>query len=210
MDEETRAAITDAVNEHTGTSEAQRAEWRKVKAERTRQWREQRAALSNTMQEGLRPRQARFAHLVSLGLSMGEAYIEAGYLDKAGHVPDARDATLKGSALMRNPKVKSYYDTLRQTAFFANVLSLAEKRSFLADIVRTPVGDVDVANKLSQGARYKDGELVEIKMPDKISAIKLDAQLAGELVESKAQISVGFQLINQRLDTIDLPPQLDD
>jgi phage terminase small subunit len=210
MDEETRGAITDAVNEFTHSTEAQRTEWRKAKAERTRQWREQRAALSNTMQEGLRPRQARFAHLVSLGLSVGEAYIEAGYLDKAGHVPDARDATLKGSALMRNPKVKAYFDALRQTAFLANVLSLAEKRSFLADIVRTPIGDVDVGNKLSQGARYKEGELVEIKMPDKISALKLDAQLAGELVESKAQVAIGFQLINQRLDTIDLPPQLDD
>ena len=210
MDEETRAAIVGAVDEHTGTSEAQRAEWRKAKAERTRKWREQRAALSNTMQEGLRPRQARFAHLVSLGLSLGEAYIEAGYLDKTGHVPDARDATVKGSALMRNPKVKAYYDTLRQTAFFANVLSLAEKRSFLADIVRTPIGEVDVANKLAQGVRYKDGEMVELKMPDKISALKLDAQLAGELIENKTQVSVGFQLINQRLDTIELPPQLDD
>jgi hypothetical protein len=210
MDEETRAAITDAVNEHTGTSEAQRAAWRKAKAERARQWKEQRAALANTMQEGLRPRQARFAHLISLGLSLGEAYIEAGYLNKTGHVPDAKDAAMKGSALMRNPKVKQYYDALRQTAYLANVLSLAEKRSFLADIVRTPVGDVDVGNKLAQGVRYKDGEMVELKMPDKISAIKLDAQLAGELVENKAQVSIGFQLINERLKVIDLPAQLDD
>jgi hypothetical protein len=49
-----------------------------------------------------------------------------------------------------------------------------------------------------------------MKMPDKISAIKLDAQLAGELIENKAQINVGFQLINDRLTAINLPPQLDE
>jgi hypothetical protein len=120
-------------------------------------------------------------------------------------VPEMRAAMAHGSKLLGQPKVRGLLRCARQTAFLANVLSLAEKRSFLADVVRTPVGEVDVGNKLAQGIRYRDGEMVEMKMPDKISAVKLDAQLAGELIEKPQQINVGFQLINQRLDTLDLP-----
>ena len=49
----------------------------------------------------------------------------------------------------------------------------------------------------------------ELKMPDKISALKLDAQLAGELVEKNTQLNIGLQLVNNRLETIDLPKTLD-
>jgi hypothetical protein len=51
--------------------------------------------------------------------------------------------------------------------------------------------------------------MVELKIPDKISALKLDAQLAGELVEKSTQVTVAMQLVNQRLDALDLPKTLD-
>ena len=51
--------------------------------------------------------------------------------------------------------------------------------------------------------------MIELKIPAKISALKLDDQLAGELVEKSTQLNVGFQLINQRLGSLELPKTLD-
>ena len=204
--EEVREAVADAVSEE----EAQRAKWREKKRAKAEAHRLERQAQGKLFQEGLRPRQARFVHLVSLGMPTGQAYIEAGYLAKDGKIPDAREAMHHGCRLLAEPKVKAYYASLRETAFLANVLSLAEKRSFLADVVRTPVGKVDIGDKLAQGVRYRDGEIQELKMPDKISALKLDAQLAGELHESKTELNIGLQLVNNRLQTLEIPKELDD
>jgi phage terminase small subunit len=203
--EDVHEAVRGAIEEE----EAKRAKWREEKRARAEKHRAERAAQGKLFEEGLRPRQARFCHLLSLGMPTGQAYIEAGYLRKDGKIPDARDAMHHGCRLLQEPKVKAYYTSLRETAFLANVLSLAEKRSFLADIVRTPVGKVDVNDKLAQGVRYKDGEMIELKIPDKISALKLDAQLAGELVEKSTQVNVGLQLVNARLETLELPKMLD-
>ena len=139
----------------------------------------------------------------------GQAYIEAGYLRKDGKIPDGREAMHHGCRLLQDPKVKQYYTSLRETAFLANVLSLAEKRSFLADIVRTPIGKVDINDKLASGVRYRDGEIQELKMPDKIAALRLDSQLAGELVERPMQVNMALALVNQRLETLDIPKELD-
>jgi len=192
-------------------SEAQRTKWREEKRAKAEKIRAERKEQGKLFQEGLRPRQARFCHLVSLGLPTGQAYIEAGYLLKDGKIPDPNEAKSAGSKLLGLPKVRSYLANLREAAFLANVLSLAEKRSFLADIVRTPVGEVDINDKLAQGVRYKDGEMIELKMPDKISALRLDAQLAGELVEKSTQLNLGIQMVNNRLDSIaiELPKTLD-
>ena len=203
--EDVREAVSEAVNEE----EAKRAKWRHAKREKVERLRAERQQQGRLFEEGLRPRQARFCHLLSLGMPTGQAYIEAGYLRKDGKIPDAREAMHHGCRLLSEPKVKQYLTSLRETAFLANVLSLAEKRSFLADIVRTPVGEVDVNNKLAQGVRYMKGEMVELKIPDKISALKLDAQLAGELIEKSTQVNVGLQLVNTRLDTLELPKTLD-
>ena len=203
--EEVQLAVREAVTEE----EAKRTKWREEKRARAEKHRAERTAQGQLFEEGLRPRQARFAHLVSLGMPTGQAYIEAGYL-RNGKIPDAREAMHHGCRLLAEPKVKAYLSHLRETAFLANVLSLAEKRSFLADIVRTPIGKVDINDKLAQGVRYRDGEMQELKMPDKISALKLDAQLAGELVEKSTQVNVGLQLVNTRLESLDLPKTLDD
>jgi hypothetical protein len=64
-----------------------------------------------------------------------------------------------------------------------------------------------VNDKLAQAV--KDGEMQELKMPDKISALKLDAQLAGELVEKPMQVNLAMQLVNNRLESLDIPKELD-
>ena len=203
--EDVREAVADAVNEE----EAQRTIWREKKRARADAHREERKHQGKMFQEGLRPRQARFVHLVSLGMMPGQAYIEAGYLCKDGKIPDPHQAKDHASRLLNEPNVRAYYSSLRETAFLANVLSLAEKRSFLADIVRTPIGSVDINDKLANSVRYKDGEIIELKIPDKIAALRLDASLAGELVENKTQVNIGLAMVNNRLEALNLPKELD-
>ncbi len=88
--------------------------------------------------------------------------------------------------LMVNDGVISRINELKQRCEDKSVLTLIEKRRFLASVVRTPVGEVDESSHLAQSVKYgKDGEK-EIKMPGKIEAVKLDAQLMGELVSRPA------------------------
>jgi hypothetical protein len=147
----------------------------------------------------LSPKVARFCHLVSLGLTQADAYMQAGFKS------EGKMAAELACRLLKRPDVAKYYAALREAAFLANVLSLAEKRSYLADVARTPIGKVELDNKLASAARWHNGELVEVRMPDKIKAIELDAKLAGELHDNGVAINVGLQLVNQRLEKIDLP-----
>jgi Terminase small subunit len=135
-------------------------------------------------------------------MPQAQAYIEAGY--KPGTQKQAHEAASK---LARRPEVSKYLSELQESAYLANVLSLAEKRSFLADITRTPIGKVSLDSPLANSARYHDGELVEIRMPDKIKALELDAKLAGEL-RNDGTINIGLQLVNQRLETMEMPATL--
>lgn len=145
----------------------------------------------------LSPQQLRFCHFYSTGMPLQQSYLEAGYKTK--------DAAVSACRLLRRPQVKQYLKELREATFLANVLSLGEKRSFLANVVRTPIGKIDVNHPLAQRVRYHDGELVEIQMPDKLRAAELDAKLSGELSENGVSINVGMQLVNSRLLEIDLP-----
>lgn len=64
----------------------------------------------------------------------------------------------------------------------AAVLSLSEKRTFLRCVVQTPIGAVDENSVLAQTLkRGETGDVREIRMPDKLRALELDARLAGEL-----------------------------
>lgn len=64
------------------------------------------------------------------------------------------------------------------------LLTMHERRDRLAKIVRTPVGEVDEHSPLAQRVkRDKDGNVIEIAMPDKLRALEMDAQFAGELVQ---------------------------
>jgi hypothetical protein len=113
----------------------------------------------------LSPRQIRFCHFYSTGMPLQQSYLEAGY--------KTNDAAVGACRMLRRPQIKQYLKELREAAFLANVLSLGEKRSFLADVVRTPIGKIDVNHPLAQSVRYHDGEIVEIKMADKLRAAEL-------------------------------------
>src|SRR4029077_16515078 len=151
---------------------------------------------------GLSGKQVRLCHLVSLGTPYADAYRQAGYGN--ANTPTIT-CTHNATSILKNPRVAKYMAELQESAFLANVLSLAEKRSFLADVVRTSVGELTLQDKLAQRVRYHKGEMVELAMPDKIKAVELDARLAGELKENSMHVNVGLALVNERLANINLP-----
>ena len=59
------------------------------------------------------------------------------------------------------------------------VLSKYEKRKFLADVVRTPVGKIDKNSPLCQEHIVTD-KMERIKMPSKLDALAEDSKLAGD------------------------------
>lgn len=66
---------------------------------------------------------------------------------------------------------------------------MSEKRSFLRSVVTTPIGGITEHSVLAQSFKRssrtsRDGATVddyELRMPDKLRALELDAKLAGEL-----------------------------
>ena len=80
----------------------------------------------------------------------------------------------------------AYVDEIREDARQQAVLTLAEKRAFLASVVRTPIGEVDEKSTLCQEISDEEDPATgrsrrRVKMPDKLKAIDLDAKLSGEL-----------------------------
>lgn len=142
----------------------------------------------------LSQRQQNFCRLVAQGIAQGRAYQMAGYTCANNNVADAN-----AGRLVKSPWVKRYLREVRTALHKMDVLSLAEKRIGLAEVWRTPVGEIDENHPLAQEVRRKivtskDGtttEEVTVKMPGKLEALKLDAQIAGELNEQQ-QVNVGF------------------
>ena len=65
-------------------------------------------------------------------------------------------------------------------------MMLIQKREYLARVVMTPVAQVNEESDLCQ--RFKRTARVYVKaMPDKLRAIELDSQLAGDLPTSRHQ-----------------------
>lgn len=110
-------------------------------------------------------------------------------------------AETDGPALARKSQVKLRIAWLRSEASKrlgmragAVVMSIAEKRAFCAEVVRTPLGEVKKSSKLCQEWSETHGEhssSTRIKMPCKLAAIRLDNDLAGEGSEAKGNEAVG-------------------
>ncbi len=116
-----------------------------------------------------------FALAVMSGLTHRAAYQMA--YPKAS----LRTAEVQASRLIQRVDVLQTLERLRGEVEAAAVLSLQEKRAFLARIVRTSATDLVAGSELIQTVgTEKDGSL-NLKMPDKLRAIYLDARLAGEV-----------------------------
>lgn len=73
------------------------------------------------------------------------------------------------------------------------LLTIEERRRFLANVVRTPIGEVDEDSPLCHSFK-KTEATTEYKMGDKLKAIELDAKLAGELTEQVRVSGIGMTL----------------
>lgn len=161
----------------------------------------------------MKPREAHYCRLRMTGLSQAKAYMAAGYSAK-----NVNSASVCATYLERRPRVQAYLRSLREATWTANVLSLAEKRNFLAEVVRTPVSTISEDSPLAQKLKVttsEKGEYKEIEMPNKLKALELDAKLAGELKEQSSQSNAfQFNLIMDRMEmptcegyTVEQPPE---
>jgi hypothetical protein len=141
----------------------------------------------------LNPKQEKFAQLVAQGLGAPRAYGEAGYLGAGGHGAEAN-----GSALLKKPHVAARVAEIREMADGLGValLTIARKRTFLAEVVETPIGSIGPESRLCQEVYEKvempregeGGTVVlrrRIRMVDKLRAIELDSKLANHFAAAK-------------------------
>jgi len=150
----------------------------------------------------LNARQHRFALNLVQGMSQTDAYLNAGY-----NVP--REVAASNAAqLIRNPRVSTFYDSLRTAAVTElqdAVLSDSEKRSILAKIARAELTDfLDGSGRPSLTKKTpnakaakefyhktqldKDGNPIvtsSIKLVDAIEAIREDNKMMGSYAPSK-------------------------
>ena len=123
-------------------------------------------------------RHERFAVEVAKGVGSDmTAYVAAGYSQKAAH----QNAT----GLRANAGIMARVAWIQRQAAKSAVLTIEEKRLFIARVLRTPIGEIDETSDLAQGVKYSDEGGKEIKMPDKLRAIAIDNDLAGEGSEAK-------------------------
>lgn len=141
-------------------------------------------------QRTLNDRQRKFAELLASGMSKVQAYREAGYEGAEPHKLAPK--------LAAKPEVQAYLAQLREDARTAAVLEIAEKRQFLARVIRTPIGEVDENSDLAQERTVRHGEdgstVEKVKMMNKAEAIRLDNQLAGH-VQSGPSVSIQNNVI---------------
>lgn len=92
------------------------------------------------------------------------------------------------------------------------VMSTMERRKFLADVVRTPLGKLNENSPLVQEKTSivtKDGgEIVKLRGCDKLAAVELDSKLAGDISNGGTNVQVGINLeglLGKLPDTSGLP-----
>lgn len=124
-----------------------------------------------------------FAEGIVAGMTATEAY-------RAAYPKASADTARKNAARLKaNEGVKSEVSRLRAAAqekAGSAVLTLVEKRSFLARLVRAEIANLAESSDLFVSIkRGKDG--TEFKLGDKLRAIELDNDLAGEGSEAEGQ-----------------------
>lgn len=138
----------------------------------------------NATESGSEPltnsRHERFACELAKGNAAGKAYELAGYKRDDGHA----------SRLAGNGKIRARAAWLKRQAAAVDVLTIAEKRQFLARLVRCKAAIEPHDSDLWNGVEAVDG-VIKYKLPDKMRAIALDNDLAGEGAEAGGQKALG-------------------
>jgi hypothetical protein len=123
------------------------------------------------------PRHERFAQLVAKGTNASEAYRVAYAYSGSG---DVDNANVFGPRLMADDGIQRRVAEIISALDDSDLLSFRESRKFLADIVRTPVGQLDEDSPLVQELIITESGK-RIKMADKLRALRLDAELMHRL-----------------------------
>lgn len=152
----------------TGREYGKNAPWRKCET-------------SMAMYPYLNEWEKKYVNLKAKGKSDREAFSLIGK-DEKGKVPHCRTARTR--AYIEMMKAEAAVVMAAENA--ENVMSMVERREFLAKVVRTPVGEVDSNHVLAQEVtkRYdSNGNMLSetVRMPSKLDAVELDAKLAGDL-----------------------------
>jgi len=125
-----------------------------------------------------------FAQLVASAHSNTAAYM------RTYGVASENVAAAAGSRLRSNKLVSYRIKELQAATAIGRVMDNTYRREMLFEIVDTPIGKVDENNRIAQKWKFstridkESGNVIEdseIQVPDKLAALRLDAQLAGEL-----------------------------
>ena len=148
-------------------------------------------------QRELNSRQKKFCSLYVQGETAGniaQSHRKAGYI-----CPTIEGHGGNGIRLLRSERIQKEIAKLREKAFSREALSYAEKRSYLARCVRTPVGELHEGSDLAQEVTItesKEGTTKRIKGVDRLRALELDSKLAGDFYADRTpQASNPFTLI---------------
>ena len=169
------------------------------------------------------PRHQHFAELILKGYIQSDAYIEA----CGGKRQITRESACKGgNRVLERPDVTAYIDAMRKQSSTGAVLTLTEKREFLARVIRTPLTTInphdprdpnrDLVRKVKRRflAKKEGDERVEyivedMEKLDPLKAIELDNKLSGndpetntmkQLSEILAGIAAGTTLPGERME----------
>ena len=125
------------------------------------------------------PRHQRFCDLILAGVAPGEAYSRC-YPRSA-----KKSRSSAAAALKRRPDVKAYLKAIQAAAATASMLSVREKREYLARAVRTPRSQIDPDKDLNSDlvvswsrSESEKGNSLSIKTVDPVAAIARDNELA--------------------------------
>jgi hypothetical protein len=127
------------------------------------------------------PKHERFAQLAATGMSARESY---------RNVYKAKDSTCEtnGPQLLRKTQVAARIAEIRGSldaeALADCLMTLREKREFLAAVVRAVPGELDEKSPVVQSFKQTVGGR-EIRLCDKLRALEIDAKLAGEFTEKQ-------------------------
>jgi Terminase small subunit len=132
-----------------------------------------------TRPKPLTSRQKKFVeNYIFKGMTISESYRRSGYVVGSGKV---QDYSSKGCRLLKQGRIQDYLNKCKEKSFAKDALSLSEKRSFLARVVRSDVRnpDPDLIQEFSETSG-EHGVTRKVKLPDKLRAVELDSKLAGD------------------------------
>jgi len=131
-----------------------------------------------TRPKPLTSRQKKFVeNYVLKGMTISESYRRSGYVVGSGKV---QDYSSKGCRLLKQGRIQDYLRNCKEKSFAKDALTLSEKRSFLARVVRSDVRnpDPDLVQEVHE-TQGEHGTSRRVKLVSKMDAIREDNVMAG-------------------------------